>query len=108
MWWLAPGATTTLSLVWHALAPIDRSYSVFIHVLDDSGQLVAQADAVPQQGRYATPLWEPGEYVADDYAFGLPPGRYTVRLGLYLPESGQRLRLANGADAVTLPRFEVR
>jgi hypothetical protein len=99
---LTPGATTTLNLVWHSLAATNRRYSVFVHVLDAQGLLVAQADAEPQQGRYATPLWQPGEYVTDDYDFTLPPGAYTLRVGLYVPETGERLALADGGNYVEL------
>ncbi len=93
---LTPGATTTLALAWQALAPIDRPYTVFIHVLDAAGQLVTQIDSEPQQGRYATPLWQPGEFILDNYTLSLAPGTYTLRLGLYVPETGQRLEVAGG------------
>jgi hypothetical protein len=100
---LTPGPTTTLSLVWQALAPIERGYTVFVHALDAAGQLVAQTDSEPQGGRYPTPLWDPGEYIADDYSFSLAPGTYTLRVGLYVPETGERLALADGSEYVELP-----
>jgi hypothetical protein len=106
---LTPGSPTTLSLVWQSLAPTDEDYSVFIHVLDAaSGQLVAQADSEPRGGTYATSLWQPGEYITDDYHFDLPPGRYRAEVGLYLPENGQRLP-TTGADSgsLLLPEFDV-
>lgn len=105
----AAGAATTLTLAWQALAPPADDYTVFVHVLDAAGQTVAQRDATPRDGAYPTSLWQPGEYVTDDYTFDLPPGDYTVELGLYLPETGARLVLeGGGADAVRLPGFEVR
>ena len=96
--------------VWHALAPLDKDYTVFVHILDASnGQLVAQADAQPRAGSYPTSLWQPGEYITDDYHFDLPPGRYTAQVGLYLPENGQRLTQPGGAaDFIALPAFEIR
>jgi hypothetical protein len=103
----AAGAATTLTLAWQALAPLAEDYTVFVHVLDATGQTVAQTDATPQAGAYPTSLWQPGEYVRDDYTFDLPPGDYTVVLGLYLPETGARLRVGAG-DEVTLPVFTVR
>ena len=103
---LAPGSTTTLTLAWHSLALTDRRYTVFVHILDAAGQLIAQADSEPQSGRYATSLWQTGEYILDDYAFTLAPGTYAIRLGLYLPETGQRLPVAGG-DYFELPEFDV-
>ena len=103
------GRPATLSLAWHALAPMEQDYSVFVHVLDGAGQLVAQADAEPRAGSYPTSLWQPGEYLTDDYHFSLPPGRYTAQVGLYLPENGQRLAQPGGAaDFIVLPEFEIR
>ena len=106
---ITPTHPATLSLVWHALAPIDLDYTVFVHVLDATGQLAAQADAQPRAGAYPTSLWEPGEYITDDYQFNLPPGRYTAQVGLYLPETGARLPLAGGAgDAITIAVFDIK
>ncbi len=105
----SPGQPVTLSLVWQSLAPLDKDYTVFVHVLDAAGQIVAQADAEPRGGTYATSLWQPGEYITDDYHFNLPAGRYTAEVGLYQLETGARLaQLGPGAaDRIMLPAFEV-
>jgi hypothetical protein len=57
---------------------------------------------------YPTDLWLPGEIVIDTYDLSIPAnalqGEYTVRVGLYIPESGQRLSIPGSTDnAVTLP-----
>ncbi len=104
---LTPGHPTTLSLAWKSLAPLDQDYTVFVHILDASGQIAAQTDSEPRAGTYPTSMWQPGEYVTDDYHFDLPPGHYTVDVGLYLPENGARLTLAGDAgDRLTLPGFD--
>jgi hypothetical protein len=107
---LSPGQPTRLQLVWKSLGITDQDYSVFVHVLDAaSGQMVAQADAEPRGGTYPTSMWQPGEYITDDYHFDLPPGRYVAEVGLYLPENGFRLA-TTGSDAasLTLPEFELK
>src|SRR5262249_40678428 len=82
---LSPGSPATLTLVWQALAPMDKDYTVFVHVYDEgTGQLAAQADNEPRGGTYATTLWQAGEVVTDEYHFTLPPGRYSAQVGLYL------------------------
>jgi hypothetical protein len=113
------GAPTTLSLIWQAGTQNDETlvvpkpvrslpdYTVFVHALDSTGQLVAQRDSHPRGGSYPTSLWQPDEYVADDYAFDLPPGGYHFVLGLYLAETGERLRLADGLTALELPEIRV-
>jgi hypothetical protein len=97
-----PGAPSTLTLAWHALAPVPADYTLFIHARDAQGTLIAQRDAPPQSGAYPTTLWAPGEYILDPHPLDLPPGDFTLSLGLYLPETGERLVTAEGADAVEL------
>lgn len=102
-----PGAELHLTLYWRADAPMATDYTVFVHVLDAAGSIVAQADAPPQAGRYPTHWWDRGEVLADQHAVPLPadlrPGEYRVRLGLYDPTTGERLPLAGmPGDAIEL------
>jgi hypothetical protein len=107
---LSPGQTLSFNLHWQAVAPITENYTVFSHLLDSAGQLRAQQDNPPQQGRYPTTWWSPGETIIDSHTLLLPPdlapGSYTLRLGLYQSETGQRLPLKNQEqDFVDLPNF---
>lgn len=107
---LRPGQSLSFNLHWQALAAILPNYTVFTHLLDSAGQLRAQQDDSPQQGRYPTSWWSPGETIVDAHTLFLPPdlapGPYTLRLGLYQSETGQRLPLKNqGQDFVDLPNF---
>lgn len=106
----APDANNrvALTLYWQARAPIAQDYTVFVHVLDSSGQLAAQADAPPQQGRYPTRWWDEGEVIADRRTIELPDGRkqesFSLLVGLYSPTTGERLWLKPGQqDAIELP-----
>jgi len=92
-------AADSVTLEWRCLAPVAGDLTVFVHALDASGQVVAQADAQP--AHYPTSLWDPGETVPDRHAIAVPPGA-TVEVGLYDLATGQRLRLADGADHVLL------
>jgi hypothetical protein len=86
-------------LYWHDLAPVGAGYTVFVHVVDASGKVVAQHDGPPRTGRYPTDKWSSGETILDPYTVdvsALEPGRYRVLVGLYLPESGQRLPVVAG------------
>lgn len=103
---LHPGQTTALTLYWQALADVDADYTVFIHMLDETGQVRVQQDAPPVEGQYPSSLWESGETVQDIHAMKLPadlqPGRYRIALGLYALETMQRL-LAVDAQGTRLP-----
>lgn len=96
-------APDQMVLYWRAQQEIPLALTVFVHLLDTEGNLMGQADHVPQGGRAPTTGWLPGEVVAD--AFSLPlepqPG-WRLRVGLYDPVSGSRLPLDGGGDAVEI------
>ncbi len=109
---LKTGESTTVALDWRAERAPDTDYTVFVHLLDASGRLVAQADAPPQAGRYPTSFWETGEVIADSHALSVPngvsPGEYTVSIGLYRLATGQRVPVAGDPDgAIEIGRLIV-
>ena len=89
------GGPLALTLFWEADAPDGRDYTVFVHLIDENGQLVAQSDGPPRAATYPTSIWSAGERVIDERTLvlppDLPPGIYTVLVGLYDPASGTRL-----------------
>ncbi|MBN1219124.1 MAG: phospholipid carrier-dependent glycosyltransferase [Anaerolineae bacterium] len=80
-----------LTLYWKSVKPVDQDYSVFIHLLDASGNLIAQADAPPTGNAYPTSWWSPGEVIADQHLLPTRPAATVLRLGLYHLSTGQRL-----------------
>ncbi|MBE7553381.1 MAG: hypothetical protein HS126_20100 [Anaerolineales bacterium] len=86
-------------LYWQSLAQVSEDYIVFLHLLDASGETVAQADGPPSNNAYPTRWWSPGELVADTHSLPAAPGAVTLRVGLYDLASGQRLPI----DESTLP-----
>jgi hypothetical protein len=85
----------SLSLHWQALSRPEKSYKFFVHLIDAaSGELVAQADYVPRDWTYPTNWWEAGEVVVDTAVLPLESvgsGTYQLLVGLYDPDSGERL-----------------
>ncbi len=67
-------------------------YKLFIHVVDASGQNVAQADVRPGQGTLPPGNWLPGSFRDTIKITQIPSGRYQVVMGLYNPDSQQRLQ----------------
>lgn len=96
------GQPLTVTLCWQALAEMDTSYVTFVHLLDTSGALVGQHDAIPGQGAFPTTAWLPGEYVCSEHVLpldaGLPAGRYRLSAGVYDPLFEQRLPAAIGGE----------
>ncbi|MBP6016474.1 MAG: glycosyltransferase family 39 protein [Candidatus Promineofilum sp.] len=89
------GSEQRIALRWFAAAAVPVDYTIFLHLRDAAGQLVAQADGPPLADWYPTSGWSPGEWVVDDHSFTLPstlsPGVYQLVAGLYDPLSGERM-----------------
>ncbi|MCS7261302.1 MAG: hypothetical protein NZ765_11055 [Anaerolineae bacterium] len=89
--------TLSITLYWQVRELVSYDYTVFVHLVDGRGDLVAQQDNMPQRGRYPTSWWDPGEIVLDTYSLGplpkSPNERYWLRIGLYNLSTGIRLRL---------------
>lgn len=88
------GGGADIVLTWQPEHVFEQDYSVFVHLLDSSAKLVAQADGPPAEGRWPTRYWIPGTPVMDVHHLslaGLPPGTYSVAAGLYQLNTGARL-----------------
>jgi hypothetical protein len=73
-----------LHVEWIGPAQSARDYSVFVHLLDLSGVVIAQADqTAPVYGWRATSSWLPGEVVGDVYPLVRSGEGVRVRYGLY-------------------------
>ncbi|MCS6964500.1 MAG: glycosyltransferase family 39 protein, partial [Thermoflexus sp.] len=106
-----PGRSAQWHLKFSADQPLDRRWTLFIHLVDEAGRLWVNWDAEPDP---PTDRWVPGQV----YDVGrslliprfVPAGRYQVNLGWY--ETGTpgfpRLPLTVGGDVLTLGWIEVR
>lgn len=91
----APGGNFSVTLYWEALGEIDKSYTVFVHVLDENGRIIGQKDSPPLGGQAPTDTWQTGEFLTDRYEFSVSPhaslGPASLEFGLYDPSDGTRL-----------------
>ncbi len=116
------GDTVYVDLFWAADAPIQADYTAFVHLLGTAfnpatgGPVWAGQDAPPAGGAYPTSWWDQRTVVRDRHALVLPddipPGDYTLEVGMYGPD-GQRLPTSGlGADPaqgrMTAPGVRVR
>ena len=93
-----------VTLYWRCVAPNTADYTVFVHLLDASGAIVAQHDAPPRRGTYPTSIWEVGETITDEYELTIPAGArapFTLAIGMYAPLTQQRLPIG-ASDHVTI------
>lgn len=102
-------------LWWRVEQPLARDYSFGLHLLDTSGNLVAQNDGPVQHygaETVQTSTMQPGRIYIDFRSLTLPPdlpsGQYALTLVVYRPWDNLRLTLADGVDhllleTITLP-----
>jgi hypothetical protein len=94
------GNPLQLIFYWKSQAAVADNYDVFVHLLDEGGEIVAQSDRKPVDGLVATDIWQPGDIIRDPVLISLPPdlqaGSYGLQMGVYLRESGERLEVQGG------------
>lgn len=107
--------TATIQLFWQVLQPLLPPHHIFIHLVDDMGQTVAQSDDEPHTvaGRAPTGSWLPDEYLVTEHQIvadvlrSVDTMALDLNIGLYVPATGVRLpTVTDGAitgDHVTLP-----
>jgi len=99
---ITAGSPVRMAFQWRSDEPVQDSFFVFTHIVDGDGNLIAQHDGVPGHDLLPMTAWEPGESITDRYAVYLPGdvprGTYSVRVGVYNPASGLRLRVTEGSD----------
>jgi uncharacterized membrane protein len=91
------GENLHLTLYWQAINRMDKSYTVFVHLLDKNEMIGGQWDSLPGGGLLPTDSWLEGEVITDEYEVpirdGAPPGQYDIEIGMYDRYTGERLQV---------------
>jgi hypothetical protein len=109
---VARGGELGLNLYW-LLRDADadpRKYAIWVHFVDAGGQVVFQGDhnlTLALRKRWHTPAAVPSFFTIP-IPPDVPAGTYAIRLGVYSPQNGERLRVVDtnmkhGKRSVTLP-----
>lgn len=108
---LQPGDSIGLMFRWENGGAGLPHLAGFLHLRDATGQVVAQRDSLPVNGRRSFADLAPGETLDDPRGLvvppDLPPGDYTLVFGLYDPATGERALLRDGRDELALGRLTV-
>jgi len=94
----------TVWLYWRPLQTTENSLKIFVHMAGTMNPatdtpLWTQDDQYPQDERISTTSWS--EIFRDVYTLplsGVVGGEYTLLVGLYDPQTGERVLLEDGAD----------
>lgn len=102
----SPDTPLNVVFYWRVLRQPEDDYTLFTHLRDSRGAIVATRDAPPLLGSRPTSQWQPGELIADYHPLGfdplpLAPTEVSFEIGLY-DSAGQRLPVTD-ADGVAQP-----
>lgn len=90
-----------LVLSWQTDQLLDPNDTIFIHLVDSGGNLLAQADSVPYAGLYPLSNWQPGQIITDMRPLATllpnPANLASIAVGIYNPVTGERLPAADAA-----------
>jgi 4-amino-4-deoxy-L-arabinose transferase-like glycosyltransferase len=87
--------------------PLTRNWSIFVHLIDESGVIIGQRDVYPGGGLMATSDLAQGRIWNNSIAVFVPnnaytPNQLTVVMGWYDLQTGERLVLEDGASTITI------
>lgn len=106
-----PGQPLCVTLYWTSATAVTGNYAIFLHLIAPDGFLQTQRDSAPAFGFHPTPQWQPGEIVADMHCLRVPPGLasgpHRLVTGIYDPQTGVRVPLADGSDALPLTEITI-
>jgi len=100
------GQRLGIYLYWQPTRALTDRFKVFVHAVDDKGRLIGQQDSEPQLWFYPTDEWQVGKVICDFHAVpfspSLPPGVYSIRVGMYRQDTGQRLAVQDAGSSTVI------
>lgn len=93
---VVPARRYRFRIFYKVLAPVTGDWETFIHI--DGYRRRFNGDHKTLGGKYPFSLWQPGDFVVDDYEFALEPnftpGEYNVYFGLFVGKT--RMKIETG------------
>ncbi len=84
---LRPGDALVMILHWRAMGRVSKDYTVFVHLVNARGELVAGYDSRPKNGDTATSRLTADQWVTEGIAIpinsDIHPEQYDIEIGLY-------------------------
>ena len=98
----APGDRLPLTLIWQAQAAVEADYAIFVQLRDAQNNILASADHQPYLGLLPTSTWPAGAVIQEvtwmELPVDLPAGQYHLYVGLYRPDTLERVALTNDSS----------
>ena len=97
-----------VALTWSQREPVEQDYPWFVHLLDETGQIIQQQDRLPQGGYAPTSTWQADEQIHDYLFFPIENMNATgwqIRIGYIDLTTGERLPVTNEAGEPIVEGF---
>ena len=113
---LKGGDPLVLLLYWRATQKVEKDYTVFVHLVDDRGEIVGTFDSQPRSGQAPTSTWHAGVMVVDSIVIPLPSNMpsgtdYHLEIGLYYLPTMERIGAVDSrgtwVDKIVVEPFRV-
>jgi hypothetical protein len=102
-----PGGVLQVSVDWRAITSLHGSYASYVHLVDDSGKLLAGRDEPATGTGQPTTAWAVEKPIVDNLRLPLPadmpPGRYRLVVGMYANDGSTLTPLMPACSDATLP-----
>jgi 4-amino-4-deoxy-L-arabinose transferase-like glycosyltransferase len=94
---------------WQVIQPLDRDWSLFVHLVTPDGVIIGQRDVYPGQGKLATSDLQPGRAWINPLAVWVPAAAYApmlldVNIGWYHMLTGERLQVQDAGQTYQVGR----
>jgi hypothetical protein len=103
-----PPGGFAVNTYWRVTDRVQPPVTVFVHLLDQNGNIVAQNDSFGAAAR----MLEPGDVIVQQHPIrsetALPPGTYRIAIGLYNPDTLKRFKTEDGADRLLPGTIEIK
>lgn len=114
---LKRGSEFVLLLYWTSQEPIDKDYTVFVHLVDQNGRIIAGQDSIPREGLAPTTSWKKDSLIADGHPLSIPldapfSSQYRLEIGWYYPPTMERSSIIESTgqiltDTIVIEPFTV-
>lgn len=111
---IQPTGELVVAVYWQPQKTTDAPYKAFVQLVGainpaTNTPVWSQDDHEPQHGRTPTTTWQPDTLIRDVFVLPdvttLPDGDYSLHIGLYHTETGERLMLDDGSTSYVIPSF---
>jgi hypothetical protein len=109
---IQPETYVTVDVLLEIRSPLDQDWSLFVHLVTPDGVIIGQRDVYPGGGKLATSDLQPGFRWKNPIAVWVPTAAYApmpldIVLGWYDLRTGERLRLEDGQETVSLGQVQL-